>query len=63
MPRESELRFNWIEAQTSRLEVDRMAELVLDAWRMVVPKKVWSAWQQQAEGTAASEGRWAGEGR
>ncbi|MGK5678293.1 MmcQ/YjbR family DNA-binding protein [Actinoplanes sp. URMC 104] len=56
-PRESELRFNWIEAQMSRLDVDRMTELVLDAWRMVVPKKVWTAWQQQVEGTTASEGR------
>lgn len=44
LPRESDLRFNWVEAWTAELPHDRMAELVLDAWRMCVPKKVWSAY-------------------
>jgi hypothetical protein len=42
LPRESDLRFNWVEATLSKLDDDQMTELVLDAWRMVVPKKVWS---------------------
>lgn len=43
LPRESDLRFNWVQAALSALAEDRMRELVLDAWRMVVPNKVWSA--------------------
>jgi hypothetical protein len=44
LPRESDLRFNWVQAWLARLDEDRMTELVLDAWRMCVPKKVWSAY-------------------
>jgi hypothetical protein len=44
LPRESDLRFNWIEARAAALEPAEMAELVVDAWRMTVPKKVWSAY-------------------
>ena len=40
LPRESELRFHWVEAWLDALDADEMRELVLDAWRMVVPKKV-----------------------
>ncbi|MDY7089634.1 MAG: MmcQ/YjbR family DNA-binding protein [Actinomycetota bacterium] len=44
LPRESDLRFNWVQAWLAELDDDRMTELVLDAWRMVVPKKVWNAY-------------------
>ncbi|MGI5291233.1 hypothetical protein ACQEVF_49105 [Nonomuraea polychroma] len=40
MPRESDLRFNWVVARMTALEVAEMRELVLEAWRMCVPKKV-----------------------
>ncbi|MEW1952096.1 MmcQ/YjbR family DNA-binding protein [Terrabacter sp. NPDC080008] len=40
MPRASDLRFNWVEARLDALEVGRMRELVVDAWRLVVPKSV-----------------------
>jgi hypothetical protein len=40
LPPESDLRFHWVVARCDRLDVDEMRELVLDAWRMVVPKKV-----------------------
>jgi hypothetical protein len=40
LPRESELRFHWIEAWLDALDADEMRELVLDAWRMVVPQRV-----------------------
>ncbi|MCY1139965.1 MmcQ/YjbR family DNA-binding protein [Actinoplanes sp. Pm04-4] len=43
LPRQSDLRFNWVQAHMSQLDEDQMTDLVLDAWRMVVPKKVWSA--------------------
>ncbi|MBM2621980.1 MmcQ/YjbR family DNA-binding protein [Actinoplanes sp. LDG1-06] len=44
LPRESDMRFNWVEATMAELDEEQMTELVLDAWRMVVPKKVWSAY-------------------
>jgi hypothetical protein len=44
LPRESDMRFNWVHARCEALDLDEMRELVLDAWRMVVPKKVWTAY-------------------
>ncbi|MFC5187292.1 MmcQ/YjbR family DNA-binding protein [Actinomadura harenae] len=40
MPNEANQRFNWVEARTAALGEDEMRELVIDAWRMVVPKRV-----------------------
>ncbi|BCJ42063.1 hypothetical protein GCM10010168_65610 [Actinoplanes ianthinogenes] len=44
LPRESDMRFNWVVARLDQLGEEEMTELVLDAWRMVVPRKVWSAY-------------------
>ena len=38
LPRQSDLRFNWVCARLDRLDHEEMRELVLDAWGMVVPK-------------------------
>src|ERR1700760_4161125 len=38
LPGESDMRFNWVQAWISELDEERMTELVLDAWRMCVPK-------------------------
>ena len=40
LPRESELRFNWVCVRLAALDHDELREIVVDAWRMVVPKKV-----------------------
>ena len=40
MPSDSDLRFNWVHADLAALEPDEARELVVDAWRMVVPAKV-----------------------
>jgi len=40
LPRESELRFHWVYAQLPALDPTEARELVVDAWRMVVPEKV-----------------------
>jgi hypothetical protein len=50
LPRLSDQRFHWIVARMAVLEPDEMRELVVDAWRMVVPKKVVAAWSA-ASGT------------
>ena len=40
MPSDSDLRFNWVHADLAALEPAEARELVVDAWRMVVPAKV-----------------------
>ena len=40
LPRESEMRFDWVEVRLAAIELDELRELVIDAWRMCVPKKV-----------------------
>jgi hypothetical protein len=45
LPRESDMRFNWVLARCEALELQEMRELVFDAWRMVVPKKVAAAYE------------------
>jgi hypothetical protein len=40
MPTGGDLRWNWVVARMDALDADEMRELVLDAWRMVVPKKI-----------------------
>ena len=40
LPRASDLRYNWVVARVATLEPEEMRELVTDAWRMCVPKRV-----------------------
>ena len=40
LPPESDLRFNWVVVRLAAIDVEEMRELVLGAWRLVVPKKV-----------------------
>jgi hypothetical protein len=40
MPSASDMRFNWVHADLAALDPAEARELVVDAWRMVVPQKV-----------------------
>ena len=40
MPSVGDQRYNWVLARLDALDESEMRELVLDAWRMVVPKKL-----------------------
>lgn len=40
MPGTSDLRYNWVVVRLAAIDHEEMRELVLDAWRMVVPKRV-----------------------
>ena len=40
MPSTSDMRLNWVHADLAALEAAEARELVVDAWRLVVPKKV-----------------------
>jgi len=49
LPRTSDLRFNWVEAWLDALDREELHEIVLDAWRMVVPKRVAAAYLAEAQ--------------
>ncbi|WP_028933175.1 MmcQ/YjbR family DNA-binding protein [Pseudonocardia spinosispora] len=40
LPRPSQMRYNWVVCRLDRLDEAEMHELLVDAWRMCVPKKV-----------------------
>jgi hypothetical protein len=40
LPRPSEMRWHWVVGRLEAIDDDEMRELVIDAWRMVVPKRV-----------------------
>ena len=40
MPEGGDLRYHWVLVRTAAIDENEMRELVLDAWRMVVPKRV-----------------------
>ena len=45
LPPPADLRYHWVEATLERLGKKEMEELVVDAWRMCVPKGVAEAYQ------------------
>ncbi|MCU1374897.1 MAG: hypothetical protein JWO68_2183 [Actinomycetia bacterium] len=40
LPEQSDLRFNWVVVRLAAIDEDELYELVVDAWRTVVPKRV-----------------------
>ena len=40
LPAASDMRFNWVHADLAALDPTEARELVVDAWRLVVPKKL-----------------------
>lgn len=40
LPAPSDLRYHWVECTLAEVDVDELTELVVDAWRMCVPKRV-----------------------
>jgi hypothetical protein len=44
MPLRSDERYQWVRARLGVLDVDELRELLVDAWCMVVPKKVAAAY-------------------
>jgi hypothetical protein len=40
MAERGDLRYHWVQVRLDAIDEDEMRELVLDAWRMVVPKRV-----------------------
>jgi len=46
LPTRSDLRYQWVLVRLAAIDETEMRELVLDAWRMVVPKSVAAAYQE-----------------
>jgi hypothetical protein len=44
MPKPADLRYNWVVVRLAAIDEEEMRELVVDAWRMVVPKSVAAAY-------------------
>ena len=44
LPRPSDLRYHWVHVRLAALDHAALRELVLDAWRMVVPNRVAAAY-------------------
>jgi hypothetical protein len=42
-PAPSDERYQWVQVRLEAIDADELRELVIDAWRMVVPKKVAAA--------------------
>ena len=40
MPKQSDQRYNWVVVRLDAIDEEEMKEIVLEAWRMVVPKRV-----------------------
>ena len=51
MPSKGDMRYNWVHGRLSALTPDEMAELVVDAWTMVVPKSVAAAYIEERYGS------------
>ncbi|WP_367137575.1 MmcQ/YjbR family DNA-binding protein [Saccharothrix sp. HUAS TT1] len=43
LPAPSDLRYNWVDCTLAAVDEDELAELVVEAWRMCVPKRVAAA--------------------
>jgi hypothetical protein len=48
LPSQGDMRFNWVLARLAALDEAEMRDYVLDAWRMVVPKRVAAAYEALA---------------
>lgn len=48
MPKPSDQRYHWVVVRLCAIEEDEMREIVLEAWRMVVPKGIAAQYRSQA---------------
>lgn len=49
LPKSADMRYNWVVLTLAAIDLTEMTELVVDAWRMVVPKKVFAAYERRQE--------------
>jgi hypothetical protein len=49
MPSQADMRYHWVDVRMAAIDVTEMRELVIDAWRMVVPKRVAAEYERLHE--------------
>ncbi|HEX3087511.1 MAG TPA: hypothetical protein VHQ23_02580 [Ilumatobacteraceae bacterium] len=49
LPKPGDMRYNWVVVRLAEIDLEEMTELVVDAWRMVVPKKVFAAYESREQ--------------
>jgi hypothetical protein len=54
LPRQGDMRYNWVVVRLAEIDHDEMVEIVVEAWRMVVPKKVFAAYEGRRAATPAT---------
>ncbi len=59
MPCASDLRYNWARRRLAALGGDEVHDLVLDAWRMVVPRSVAAGYSEPGYSGPVVPGPWA----
>jgi hypothetical protein len=47
MPRQSDMRYNWVRVRLDAIDEAELRELVTDAWRMVVPRFIAQAHDEE----------------
>jgi len=47
MAEPADVRYHWVQVRLDAIDVTEMRELVLDAWRMCVPKGVAAAYDSE----------------
>ena len=53
LPPRGDLRYNWVEARMDAIDPTELEELVVDAWRMVVPKRTAQTFQRRLDKVAS----------
>ena len=46
LPSQSDLRYNWVVVRLAAIDASELRDLVVDAWAMVVPKRVAAAYAE-----------------
>ncbi|WP_410598179.1 MmcQ/YjbR family DNA-binding protein [Amycolatopsis sp. lyj-90] len=47
LPNPADMRYRWVHVRLSAIDYEELRELILDAWRMCVPKKVWAEYREK----------------
>src|SRR5882757_7292676 len=56
MPERSDLRYRWVQVRLAAVDEQELGELITEAWRMCVPKKVAAEYDGRAHGTNTVRG-------
>jgi len=44
-PMPSDMRYQWVRCWLAAIDIDELRQIIVESWRMCVPKKVWAEYQ------------------